>query len=280
MIGPMSQQCQPRFAVTRIGLALLAVLALPATAREYVLEYGVGLPNQTGYLQTPAGGMPGTASSKRPTLAEIGLVSGRYRWLGAGVDFGHEAGTDRSAVPFHLRFYARYTTIGDDATTTLAEAFTIRGGVFEVGDSVRSRVSFDGLTLALTVAFELAPRLTAEIGPEIGWTAFDFTMTGERHRSERSYHVTTFGLVGALDKELGNGWHIGARLAASPAIEGTGSRYTAETRVGRDLSENLGVSVGASLEEFRYDDGHKQDLPNRLKVTRRVIPTLAARIRF
>ena len=228
IIGPMSRQCQPRFKVTRVGLALVAVLALPATPREYALEHGVGLPQQSGYLQTPAGGMPGTASSKRPTLAEIDLDGGRYRWLGARVDFRPNAQTG-PAGSFRLRLHARYTTIGDAATSTVAEAFTIRGGVFEDGDSVRSEVAFDGLTLALTAAFDLRAGLSVEVGPQVGWTAFDFVMRGKRHQSDRAYHVTTFGLVGAVSKELGNGWHIGARLAASPAIEGTGSRYAAET---------------------------------------------------
>lgn len=275
----MSRHCQPPIDVTRVGLALLAVLALPATGREYTVEYGGGIPDPSGYLQTPAGGIPGTASVKRPTLGEIGLDGGHYRWLGAGVAFGRKANIP-TAVPFRLRFHARYTTIGDDATSSIAEAFTIRGGVFAVGDSVRSRVSFDGLTLAVTAAFDLAPRLSVEIGPEIGWTAFDFTMTGERHRADRAYHVTTFGLVGGISREFGNGWRVGAKFAASPAIEGTGSRYMAETRVGRVLSKNLCVALGASLEGFRYDDGHKQDLPNRLDVTRRVVPTVAVRLRL
>ena len=274
----MSRQCQLR--VGRSGLALLAVLALSAGGREYALAYGVGMPDQSGYLQTPAGGMPGTASAKRPTLAEIDLDGGRFRWLGAGVDFGQRADADSTAQPFRLRLQARLTTVSDDAMATISEAFTIRGGVFEVGDSVRSRASFDALTLALTAAFDLGSGLRAEVGPQIAWTAFDFTMTGERHRIERAYHVTTFGLVGIVSKGFGNGWHVGARVAAAPAIEGTGSRYRAETRVGRDLSTHLGIAVGAAVEAFRYDDGHKQELPNRLNVTRRVVPTVVVSTRF
>ncbi|MDE0661922.1 MAG: hypothetical protein OXI79_20005 [Gammaproteobacteria bacterium] len=275
----MSPQCQPRIGIARAGLAALAMLALSATGREYSLELGFGRPEQSGYLQTPAGGMPGTASSKRPTLAEIDLDGGGYRWLGARVDFGPNARIHRAA-PFHLRLYARHTTIGDDATSMITDAFTIRGGVFEAGDSVRCEVAFDSLTLALTAAFDLRAGLSVELGPEIVWTAFDFGMTGERHRSDRAYHVTTFGLVGEISKELGNGWHIGARFAASPAIEGTGSRYAAETRAGLDLSKNLRVAVGASIEAFRYDDAHKQVLPNRLNVTRRIVPTASVRLRL
>ena len=262
------------------ALAALAVLASPVAAGEVVVEVGGGLASESGYLQTPAGGMPGTASSKRPTLAEIDLDGGHFRWLGARVDFGQSSKSDTGAVPFRLRLHARLATIGDGATTMIDEAFTIRGGVFDVGDSVRSRVAYDGLTLALTGVFSLGPGLVAVVGPEVGWTAFDFTMVGDRHEIDRAYHVTTVGLVGGVAKEFGNGWQFGVRIATSPAFDGVGSRHAAETWLGRVPTKRFSVAVGARLEEFRYDDGHKQELPNRLKVTRRVLPMVVARLRL
>ena len=51
-------------------------------------------------------------------------------------------------------------------------------------------------------------------------------------------------------------------------------------RAGLDLSKSLRVAVGVSFEEFGYDDAHKQELPNRLKVTRRVVPTASVRLRL
>ena len=276
IIGPMGGACQPRVNVKRILAAALTALAVPAVGRDYALDFGFGLPSQSGYLQTPAGGMPGTASPGRPTLSEIDLDGGRYRWLGAKVGIGPLAAKP-NAAPFHLRFHACYRMVGDDATASVADAFTIRGGVFGAGDTVRSQVSFDSLTLTLTAGFDLpptAPVVSVELGAEVGWTAFDFTMLGEHHRSERAYHVSTVGVVGAVGKDLGSGWHLGARLTAAPAFEGTGSRFTAEARLRRDLSKRIGVGIGAAVEEFRYRDAHKQAWPNRLQVTRRVAPTL------
>lgn len=272
----MGRYCQP-CATLCVGLVLLVVLAQPAAARDYSLEFGVGPPDQSGYLQTPAGGMPGTASPKRPSLAEIDLDGGDYRWLGVRVDFVRgDNNADRSRLA--LRFRMRYSAVGDAATTVLDDAFTIRGGVFGVGDEVRSQVSFDDLTMTLSAVFAPTPSLSAELGGAIGWTAFDFTMVGERHRSERAYHVNTVGVFGALDRDFGNGWHLGSRLAAAPAVEGTGSRYTAEARLRRDLTKRVGVGVGVRIEQFRYDDAHKQELPNQLQVTRRVVPTVAVRL--
>ena len=282
MISPMSRQCQPRIDGLRAGLALLAVLALPATAREYSVEFGAGPPSHSGFLQTPAGGIPGTASPERPTLDEIDLDGGGYRWLGVRVDFrrGVDSPSQELEPRLRLRFRMRYTAVGDEATAVLDDAFAIRGGVFGVGDSIRSRVSFDDLTLTFGAVFDLTPSLSAELGGEIGWTAFDFTMVGEHHRSERAYHVNTVGVAGAVSRNLGNAWHLDTRLAASPAVDGTGSRYTAEARLRRDLSRRVSVALGARIEEFRYDDEHKQALPNRLKVRRRVAPTASVRVRL
>jgi len=278
MIGSVDRDCHPTM-MKCLALAALAMHALPVAGRT-VVEVGGALPSESGYLQTPAGGMPGTATAKRPTLAEIDLDGGHFRWLGARLDFNPSAKSDPAAVPFRLRVHARFTTIGDGATSMIEQAFTIRGGVFEVGDSVRSRVSYDGLTLAATGVFGLGPGLSVEIGPVVGWTAFDFTMRGERHQIDRAYHVTTFGLVGEVRRDFGNGWQIRAKIAASPAFEGVGSRHAAETWLGRDLTERFGVAIGARFEAFGYDDAHKQELPNRLNVSRRVVPALAVRLRL
>ncbi len=257
------------------------MLAVAANGREYAIEFGMGLPNHSGYLQTPAGGMPGTASPKRPTLAEIELERGDYRWFGASVDFrrgkGNTNEVNRSPA---LQLRLRYSAVGNDARAVLDKAFTIRGGVFEPGDTVRSRVSFDSLALALYAVFDFSPGLSAALGGEVGWTAFDFTMEGDRHRSERAYHVSTVGLAASVRKKLGGGWQLTSRLAVAPAVEGTGSRYAIEARVCRDLSARTRVALGALVEEFRYDDAHKQALPNRLQVTRRVLPTVSVELRL
>ena len=278
----MSRQSQSRIAVTLGCLALFAVLTPHAAAREYSLEFGAGLPNQSGHLQTPAGGMPGTASPRRPTLAEIDLDGGDYRWLGVRVGFPRQAerANREFGSRFRLRLKIRYSAVGDEAATVLDDAFTIRSGVFRAGDSVRSRVAFDDLTLTLSAVFDLTPSVSAALGGEIGWTAFDFTMVGEHHTSERAYHVNTVGVVGAVSRDFGNGWQLGTRLAAAPAVEGTGSRYTAEARLGRDLSQRISIALGARIEDFRYDDEHKQALPNQIKVRRRVVPTASVRLRL
>ena len=279
MIGGMKRHCQIS---GWAGLAALCI-AFPADGAGYTLEAGTGVLRHEGYLQTPAGGMPGSASLERPTFAEIDLGDGSYRWLAGSVTFHGKDQAEGPSVfgyPFHVRLRVRYVAIGDASATRLATGLTIRAGTFPAGDSVRSRASFDGLSLGLAGVLELGGGVSAELGARVGWTAFEFAMVGDDHQAHRAYHVNTVGLAAGIGKDFGNGWHIGAVLGAAPGFEGTGSHYLVEPRVSRRLGRHATIALGARFEEFRYDDAHKQALPNQLRVKRRAVPTLALGLRF
>ena len=279
MIDVVSRHCQ-----IGVWLALAATWTTAvAEGAEYRLEVGAGVPRHDGYLQTPAGGATGSTDLERPTFAELDLEGGRYRWLSGTVDWrGREdTGTfSLAGVPVHLRLQIRYERIGDEAEAVLASPLRIWGRTLPAGDSVRSEVSFDGLSLALTGVFDLAGGVSAELGAGAGWTAYDFTMVGGRHHAERAYHVNSVGLVGGLAKDLGRGWRLEAVLRAFPRLDGTGSSYLVEPRINKCLSEHATVVLAARVETFRYDDAHKQEMPNRLDVKRRVVPSVSLVVRL
>ena len=273
MIDVVSRHCQ-----MAAWLALGALWATAAEAAEYRLEIGAGLLRHDGYLQTPAGGAPGSTDFERPTFAELDLEGGSYRWLSATVDWGGQDAMGTFSVagaPVHLRLHVRYEQIGDDAEAVLATPLRIWGRTLPAGDSLRSEVSFDGFSLALTGVVDLAGGVSAELGAGAGWTAYDFVTVGGRHHAERAYHVNSIGLVGSLAKDLGHGWRLAAVLRAFPALDGTGSGYLVEPRLSRRLTEHANVILAARFETFRYDDAHKQAMPNRLDVRRRVVPSIA-----
>ncbi len=283
MIDVVSRHCQ-------IGVCLALAAALTATSTtavaegaEYRLEVGIGVLRHDGYLQTPAGGAPGSTDLERPTFAELDLESGRYRWLTGTVDWRGRADTGTFSVagaPVHLRLQVRYEQIDDEAEAVLASPLRIWGRTLPAGDSVHAEVSFDGLSLALTGVFDIAGGWTAELGAGAGWTSYDFTMVGGRHHAERAYHVNSIGFVGGVAKDVGRGWRLNAALQAFPRLDGTGSSYLVEPRLGRRLSEHATVVLAARFETFRYDDAHKQEMPNRLDVARRVVPSVALVVRL
>lgn len=273
MIDVVSRHCQ-----TAAWLALGALWTTAAAAAEYRVEIGTGVLRHDGYLQTPAGGAPGSTDLERPTFAELNLDGGNYRWLAGAVEWRRrddEGAFSVAGVPVHLLLRIRYEQIGDEAETVLATPLRIWGRTLPAGDSVRSEVSFDGFSLALTGVFNLADGVTAELGAGAAWTAYDFFMVSPRHHAERAYHVNSIGLVGSLAKDLGQGWRLEAVLRAFPALDGTGSSYLVEPRIRRRLTERATLVLAAPFEWFRYDDAHKQEMPNRLNVRRRVVPSIA-----
>ena len=274
MIDAMKRQCQ-----TLLWTLAAPLAAYPAAGAGYSVELGTGVLRQEGYLQTPAGGAPGTASPKRPRLSEIDLDRGHYRWIAGSADFPKSAQVSIAGSPLHFRLHARYTAIGAAAGATLASGFGIRGGTFAAGDSVRSSLSMDTLSLALTGILEFGDGVSWGLGASVDWTAFDFALVGEHHQADRAYHVASAGIVGTLDKDFGNGWRIGATLRLSPGFEGTGSRYVLAPRIARDANERVALVLATRFEEFRYDDAHKQALPNRLKASR-ALPTISVTMRF
>lgn len=276
MIDVVNRHCQ-----IAACLALGALWTTTAEGAEYRIEIGAGVLHHEGYLQTPAGGAPGSTDLERPTFAELGLDGGGYRWLAASAQWHGRDDTGMFSVrgvPVHVRLQVRYEQIADEADAVIATPLRIWGRTLPAGDSVRSEVSFDGLSLALTGVFDLAGGVSAELGTGAGWTAYDFITVGGRHHAERAYHVNSIGLVGGLAKDLGRGWRLAAALRAFPALDGTGSSYLVEPRISRRLTEYATVVLAARFETFRYDDAHKQAMPNRLRVERRVTPSIALAI--
>ena len=248
-------------------VSLLAVWAVPAAA-DVALEFGTGVLRNGGYLQTPTGGLPGTSSLKRPTFAETAMQRGDTRWFATAVDIRR------------FRIHARYSVIGGEGTSRLTSALTSQGQPFRAEERIRSAASFDRLSLAVTRVLALRDGLEAELGGEIAWTAFDFDIRGDASLVDRSYHVHTLGLFGAIARRMGPRWGLGSTLGLAPGLEGAGSNYRLAPRLDLHFGERWRLALGVRVERFRYDDAHKQALPNRLLVRRRVLPTVSIGARF
>ena len=225
----------------------------------------MGLLSHDGFLQTPAGGEPGTATAGRPTVDELAVGDGAYRWVAGTVGFG--------------RYWLdiRYTTISDSGRATLANALVSQGNAFDAGSAVRSALGLDGLSLAFTRSFAFGEDTRLRVGPWVGWTAFDLDVDGARADVDRSYRVYALGAKAALDKALGKRWRMGAEAIVAPAFDGAAARYTIEPSLSYGLSDRVEIRLATRLAAFRYDDAHKQVWPNRLRIDRRVVPAISVR---
>lgn len=262
MIDAMGRQSQ---------MLLLSVLAgawagaeeLPD--RRFGFEAGMGLLSHDGFLQTPAGGEPGTATAGRPTVDELAVGDGSYRWVAGTVGLGRYA------------LDVRYTTIGDSGHATLDTALVSQGNAFDAGSAVRTTLGLDGLSLAFTRSFAFGEDTRLRVGPWVGWTAFDLDVDGAGAAVDRSYRVYALGVNAVLDRTIGGGWRVAAEAIVAPAFEGAATRFTVEPSLSYGLSDRVEVRLATRLAAFRYDDGHKQVWPNRLRIDRRVMPAVSVR---
>ena len=262
MIDAMRRQSQ--MLLTILAAACAGAEDLPD--RHFAFEAGIGLVAHEGSLQTPAGGEPGTASAGRPTLDELAVGDGRYRWIAGAVGFGRYV------------LAVRYTAIGDSGSATLSTPLVSQANAFDAGSDVRTVLSLDGLSLRFTRSFEFGGDTRLTLGPWVGWTAFDLDIDGAAAGVDRSYRVYALGASGTLDKILGRRWRVGSEVIIAPSFDGSAARYVVEPSLTYRLRDHVDVRLAARLAAFRYDDAHKQVWPNRLHVDRRVMPAVSVRI--
>ena len=262
MIDAMGRQSQ-MLLLTALAGAWAGAEELPG--RHIAFEAGMGVLSHDGFLQTPAGGEPGTATAGRPTVDELAVGDGTYRWVAGTVGLG------RFALDI------RYTTISDSGRATLASALVSQGNAFDAGSDVRTELSLDGLSLAFTRSFAFGEHTRLKVGPWIGWTAFDLDVNTAGAGVDRSYRVYALGAKAALDKALGGRWRASAEAIVGPTFEGAAARYSIEPSLSYGLNEHVEIRLATRLAAFRYDDAHKQVWPNRLRIDRRVMPAVSVR---
>ena len=260
MIDAMGRQSQMLLVA---ALASVSAGAAEPADRRVAIEAGMGFLSHDGFLQTPAGGQPGTATAGRPTLDELDAGGGRYRWVAGAVGFGRYV------------LHVRYTAISDSGRATLLAPLVSQGNVFDAGSDVSTVLSLDGLSLAFGRSFAVGHGATLAVGPWVGWTGFDLIVDGAYAGVDRSYRVYALGAHAALDKVLGRRWRVRAEAIIAPAFDGAAARFTVEPSLSYGLSDSVEIRLAARLAGFRYDDAHKQVWPNRLRIDRRVMPAVS-----
>ena len=210
-----------------------------------------------GFLQTPAGGEPGTSSSKRPTLKELDIDNAGFYDVAALVHWRR------------LGFYAGYEGIGLDGDSVLNETLISRGVTFPAGTSVHSKVDLNWLRAGVGWKFELANH-RLELFPKADFALLDFSykLNGGGEAVDRSYSKGCFR-VGMEGKYRCFG-PVSLRLdaEASVPISNTPQIAVFTGDVEFDLLRHSKrfhptVFVGGGWQRIEYEDN--QTLPNHIK---------------
>jgi hypothetical protein len=217
--------------------------------------------NVHGSLQTPAGGNPGTTSSKRPTFGEIGIHQLNIADVSGVIGTG----------PHELYGGAQFIRPSGDAT--LGSALVTNGVTFPAGTRVHSDVNLDwyrfGYRYDWVIDRGSGERPEWTIYPSAGGAifTFDYRLTGGGQRASRSYAKALPQLGLAVDwRPRGGPLALSAgamgfpQISSIPAIlvEQASARYRLLRRDGFALEGFVGVQ----WEQIYYEDS--QRVPNRI----------------
>ncbi len=247
-------------------VALLSITSVVDAAKErtpevslsaslgVLLSYGP----VDGSVQTPAGGEPGSSSSDRPTLDELGIDHTTFYDVLGGLQWRR------------FRFYLGYQAIDLSGQTVLSESLTTHNVTFPAGTSVDSDIRFNLLRMGAGWKFSLA-RGRLELFPigELGVLDFSYDISGGGVMTSRDYSkgYLGFGLAGR--------YRIGTRVSAilnaqaSVPISNT-PQITALTGgfefdlVPPGADARPSVFLGGGVQRIEYQDG--QELPNDINV--------------
>jgi hypothetical protein len=216
-----------------------------------------------GYVQTPAGGSPGSTRHNRPRLGELGIHDA-YIWQ---VTFTGQWD--------HNEVYGGAEIIRLSGNGTLRNDLTTHGSTFAAGTSVSSDVSLDWYRFGYRYHLDLFPaandvpqlRLAPYAGGVI-WN-FSYSVRGGGARASRAY-IKPSGQLGiqAAWAPLGGPFSLNADLSASPpgisslpfiAAEQIDARYRF-IDTGRFSASAL---LGVRMEEINFFDS--QRVPNHVR---------------
>jgi hypothetical protein len=129
-----------------------------------------------GFLQTPAGGQPGSSSHRRPTLDELGVDDAPF-W------------DVLTSVQWHsLSLYAGYEAIALEGQAVLSQSLISRNVIFPAGTRVQSESDLNWLRAGAGWKFFLLDR-RLELLPKAEFALLDFRYELSRggQSVERSY---------------------------------------------------------------------------------------------
>ena len=239
----------------------LAVSAGHAQDNSDAFSYSVGLSyldgSLDGFLQTPAGGEPGTTSRNRPDFAELGfdrqsaidaygrIHKGRHT-LEIGGQWQRQSG--KSVLTRDLvsqkKFFAAGTRVSADTQTDwyrLNYLYTLDSGM-------------DNIDLA--------------VGGGLVWFDFHYRLKSATARADRAYSKVGYRAGANIDWNLNDKWMFNGQLFAPVPLSNTPEIWTLELngtyRLWKSGDRQLKAVAGIGYHRLDYEDDQK--VPNHIRV--------------
>lgn len=238
----------------------------PAEAEGMLGDFGIGLRfgylygDIQGFLQTPAGGNPGTSSKHRPRLDEIGAD-----------DFNaFDAALDLSFREHHLDIGGQWIDL--DGSATLDRTLVTRGVTFPSGTHVSSDVTFDWYRAGYRYRFDIPvgeQQLFLAPGIQGAFLDYDYKLHGGGRSISRSFPQAGLRLGGTAEWRPHPMFAIEASGWWGVPIDET-AEITDVSLVGKvrvlhlERGPSAWLHLGVSYEHIEFEDN--QDQPNHIDV--------------
>lgn len=258
----MERKSKSRRPVFVLSLLLAPSLLIPSVAWPdgFGISVKQGYAPVSGYLQTPAGGKPGTSDIKRPTFEELDIDDTEY----TDIDLYYKSGDYTPYVGVRL--------IDIDSSGILEKDLTTRGQAFLKDESYDHDTSFNIYRFGIKydVAY-LSPKV------ELAVMDFDYRLESAGIQVSRSYAKSAVRLgaekgfsVDALD--------VVFEASGSIPLSNTPEIYTVGAVVKYWLTDHVNVGLDVQYFYLDYEDG--QDLPNHLRLEMRPAVSVFLQYRF
>ena len=219
------------------------------SADEFGFSFKHGYAPISGYLQTPAGGQPGTSDMKRPTFEELDVDAAVYM----DIDLYYKSNKYTPYIGLRL--------MDIDSSGILEKDLTSRGQTFLKGGYFDHETSFNiyrfGTKYDLTY---FSPKI------EFALMDFDYQFESAGILVERSYMKSAVRL-GAEKTIRIDALEIMLEASGSVPFSNTPEIYTVTTEVKYWFVEYF--NVGVELQYFYLDYEDDQNLPNHLRLEMR-----------
>ena len=249
-------------------VALIALLTPSAFAGSpqrgsVTVEMGAGMAVVDGYMQTPLGGEPGTASKNRPTYDELGIDKGMM--YDAAITWAKD----------DLMVYANGSMLTLEGDGTLEKNLMMRQQ-FLAGDDIKSKASYNRYAVGAgyrvaTLAFgiDVVPRLEVQ--------AMDFSVELKNETGtaiERSYMKFSPRVGLDLCSWLNTNLLLYGKANASIPISNMPTSYDVAVGVRQYFPNGFFLGLETKFGYLDYEDN--QELPNHLRLWEQ--PSLMLRI--
>lgn len=218
------------------------------------------------YLQTPSGGEPGTTSTGRPTLEELGFDNASI------FDSSITLGSGRHEV------FIGGQLIGFSGEATLEETLISQDNTFPAGTEVEAEVALNWYRAGYRYWFlfdtdDETPGDEFAIAPSVGAGCFNFNykLDGPGDADvDRSYTKPMPQVGLEAEWKMSERFSLVAGVLTSIPIPDTpfifSTRLAGKYRMVDTRSMKLDLLAGVGYERLQYDDEKKQEMPNDIDV--------------